>query len=124
MVVPEGTDLVFYRRLYLDVSGTQTAITKALTSSIAYKVFDSPTTTTAAATGTLVVNDVIYDTLQTWSVWTTYVDSTGGNFRGIMARSLFADGNKTYRVEFTITLASGYQFMFDYEVSVKDFQSE
>lgn len=125
-IVAEGADLVFYRRIYTDVSGTQTALTQALTSAITYKVFDSPTTTTASASGSLTVSSVIFDTLQTNSIWTTYVDSTGYNFRSVFARSLFPDGNKTYRVEVIVTLAggSGYQFPVDFELSTADIQSE
>jgi hypothetical protein len=122
-VVNEGSDLVFYRRLYADVSGTQTALTQALTTSISYSVYDSPTTTTASATGTLTVSSVIFDTLQTWSIWTTYLDSTGGNFRTTMAKSLFPDA-KQYRVEFLVTLSGGNTFTFDYLVDVRDLQSQ
>ena len=115
-VVSEGADLVFYRRLYVDSSGTLTPITQALTSTVTYKVFDNPTATTPSATGSLVVATVIFDTLQTGTVWTTFADSTGYNFRAIMARSLFPDGNKRYTVEITVTLTSGYQFPVVFEI--------
>jgi hypothetical protein len=122
-IVNEGTDLIFYRRLYVDVSGTLTAITQALTSSITYSVFDAPTSSTASATGTLTVSSVIFDTLQTGTAFTTYADSTGYNFRTTMAKSLFPDP-KSYRCEFVVTLTGGSVFTFDYEVNVRDFQGQ
>lgn len=81
------------------------AIVQADVSSIAYSVYDKSDTTTATTTGTLTVSDVIYNTLQTDSRWGK--DATGYNFGWNVPASIFAAGNKTYRIEVKITPSSG-----------------
>lgn len=81
------------------------AIVQADVSSIVYSVYDKSDTTAATATGTLTVSDVIYNALQTDSRWGK--DTTGYNFGWNVPASIFATGNKTYRIEVKITPASG-----------------
>ena len=81
------------------------AIVQADVSSIAYSVYDKSDTSTATTTGTLTVGDVIYNTLQTDSRWGK--DATGYNFGWNVPASIFAAGNKTYRIEVKITPSSG-----------------
>ena len=53
-----------------------------------------------------VVNDVMFDSLQTSDDrWT--VDSTGFNFAWAAPATIVPDGGKTYHVQLTITPASG-----------------
>jgi hypothetical protein len=87
----------------LAVSGS--AILQANVSTIAYSVFDKSDPTTATATGTLTIASVIFDTLQTDSRWTK--DETGYNFAWNVPASIFATGDKTYRIEVKITPTSG-----------------
>ena len=88
-------------------------VTQASLTSIAYKVFDLDGLTpgTATATGTLVVADTIFDTLQTSdSRWT--IDSTGFNFLDVVAGAAanLATGDHRYRIEYVFTPASGQVF--------------
>lgn len=84
------------------------AIVQADISSIVYSVFDKSDLSTATATGTLTVSSVIFDTLQTPSLdacWSK--DSTGYNFGWNVPATIFATGDKTYRIEVKITPVSG-----------------
>ncbi len=86
-------------------SGTSTTpIKQADVGSIAYKVFDTTNNldTQVGATGSLLAADVIFDTLQTWSL-----DSVGFNFQATIASTYFPTGGVVYRVEIIITLTGG-----------------
>lgn len=76
--------------------------------SISYSVYDLGDTSSPTATGTLDVLDVVFDTLQTDSRWSK--DSTGYNFGWNVPSSVFAEGNKTYRIEVKFTPFDGEAF--------------
>lgn len=101
-VIWEDSTPTFLARLKVSSSGSLTNLTQSLTSSITYSVYQRGT---SIGTGTLTVSSVVFDTLQTGSLWT--VDSTGYNFRTELANTLFPTGNKEYRVEFKFTLSGG-----------------
>lgn len=76
--------------------------------SITCKVFDldGATPDTPVATPTVTISSAILDTPDTAdTLWT--VDTYGYNFIHDIANTVFADGNHRYRVEYTVTLASG-----------------
>lgn len=81
--------------------------TQASISTIAWAMFDLEDESTAVQSGSLVVADTIFDTLQTDSIWEE--DNTGYNFKHYVASSNFASPNRRYRVEYTIAWASGGQ---------------
>lgn len=87
-------------------------------SSIAYSVYDLHPDPDSTQTGTLVVADVIFDALQTDSRWTA--DATGYNFRWDAPASLFATGGHTYRVEVTLTPASGELIQLRWERYIQE----
>lgn len=86
------------------IAATGTAIVQADVSSIAYSVRSVADPSTVVASGSLTVADVVYDTLQTTN-WTA--DSTGYNFRAVLAGTCFPLGDIVYRVEFVFTMTSG-----------------
>lgn len=90
------------------------AVVQADVSSIAYAVRDIADPSTTVASGSLTVNSVVYNTLQT-DDWT--VDSTGYNFMATLAGSCFPAGDKVYRVEVVFTMASGGPLYVVKEVS-------
>lgn len=88
-------------------------ILQSTISSIACSVFDedSATPDTAIATPSIVVNDSVFDTLQTTALdsrWT--VDSTGYNFAHDMPATSFPDGDHNYRIEYIFTPSTGDAF--------------
>jgi len=92
-----------------------TAIQQADVSSIAYSVYDLDDTS-SPSTGTLTVSDVVYDTLQTDDRWDA--DTTGYNFKWAAPASLFATGDRVYKVEVAFTPASGEVFHVVWTVTV------
>lgn len=110
-VVFEDTTVKFLARLMVDASNVLTAAVQADFSAITYAVYSGET---SIGTGTLTVSSVIYNSLQTGSIWT--VDSTGFNFKATLAASLFPTGNTTYTVEFKHTLADASVFWSVFEV--------
>ena len=89
--------------------------------SITWKAFDTADTSTVAASGTLTVADVVFDTLQTDGRWTR--DTTGYNFRHNLAASVLVGGGKTYRIEHAWTPASGEVFHTVYEIDTEKLYS-
>ena len=82
--------------------------------SITYAVFEEDTTT-AIATGTLTVADVVFDAYQTDARWS--VDDTGYNFRTTIAASDFTAGDGVYRIEFLFSPTGQEQFFVIFQVT-------
>ncbi len=78
--------------------------------SIQLKVFDSESSDsppTEVASRDIVVNDTVFDTLQTDSGWDLVADPDGFNFKVEVLPADVPAGGKTYRFEFKFTNASG-----------------
>lgn len=102
----EDTTFVLLGRI-LGLDGA--AIQQIDVSAIAYQIFDLHVSATVAdTTGTLVIADTIFDTLQTDAQWD--VDSTGYNFRWqVLSNALTAPGH-TYRIEVKFTAGTNEDF--------------
>lgn len=88
-------------RIEIDRGGDADPVLQADLSSVTYKVFRKGSETPTSS-GTLVIADVIYDTLQTGTIWT--VDTTGYNFLTLLPAAAFPDpGSYTAEVKFTQT---------------------
>lgn len=78
------------------------AIAQADVSTIAWTIAADSDRSTAVATGTLVVADVVYDALQTDDArWT--LDTTGFNFATTMAATTVPVGGETYQLRYTFS---------------------
>ena len=110
-VVFEDTTVTFLARLKVDASNVLTAAVQSDFSAITYAVYSGET---SIGTGTLTISSVIYNALQTGSIWT--VDTTGFNFKATLAASLFLSPSTTYTVEFKNTLTGGNVFWSVFEV--------
>lgn len=86
--------------------------------SITIKAYDLADTSTTTYAATLVVADVIFDTLQTDARWTK--DSTGYNFRTIAPPTAFPNGDSTYSVEVKITDSVSAVGFFTYTINTTD----
>lgn len=93
-------------------------ITQASCSAITYEVTDTTAPDTIAASGTLTISSVIYDTLQTDSIWT--LDSTGYNFKWIAPASLFPLGKRTYIAEVIIDVTSGDDLIAPFKITTRE----
>jgi len=98
------------------LGGDGSAVQQSDISSIAYSVYDMDDTS-SPGTGSLTVANVVYDTLQTDSRWTT--DTTGYNFGWSAPASLFATGDRVYKVEVLFTPASGEVFHVQWDVTTR-----
>ena len=97
-------------------------ITQASTSSIAYSVVDVRRPNTVVASGTIVVADTVFDSLQTSDArWT--VDDTGFNFAWAQPAAIVPDGGKTYQVEITFTPATGSAIPYPYRLKTHEIYS-
>jgi len=94
-------------------SGTN--IAQAGVTGITYSVFDKSTGATVLASTSLTVSSVIFDALQTPSIWTA--DSTGYNFRHDPAKTTLPNGGRVYRFEYLIDPTSGEDFWVIFEVT-------
>ena len=102
-----------------DDSGDSTPVVQADVDSIVYSVrdldlIDDDSEPTQTASGTLTVADVIFDTLQTGSIWD--VDGVGYNFKFDLPTSAINAGEHRYRVYVTLTLADGGVAKWHYDV--------
>jgi hypothetical protein len=97
----EGADASIMSRVNFDGAN----IVQADVASIAFKLYKKKDPATLIQSGALVVADTIFDTLQTDGRWTT--DSTGYNFRHIIAGADLADPDEIYRAEYVITGTGG-----------------
>jgi hypothetical protein len=93
------------------------AVTQASLTTITYKIFDtfSTTPTTAVASGTLTVSDVIFDTLQTDARWTK--DNTGYNFLHAIGAGVLTKEDTAYRIEYLFDPVTGGNFYVVFEVT-------
>ena len=101
-------------------------ITQSDISSATYAVWlldeqdaDSRTAVTGHGVTALTVSDIIYNTLQTDSIWTK--DSTGYNFKHtvpISTNQAFAMAGREYLVEYKLTPASGEVIVVRFRVAV------
>lgn len=98
-------------------NATGTNITQASVTGITYKVFDL-LDNSQVATGTLTVSAVVFDTLQTPTIWTA--DTTGYNFRVDPAKTTLPNGGTTYRFEYLVDPTSGEDFWIVFEVSTEN----
>ena len=96
------------------VGAAGTAITQATCSTITYVVVDIATGTTVS-NGSLTIASVVFDTLQTDSIWTK--DTTGYNFKTVLTAAMVPTGGATYRVEVKITPTSGQPIWLTYQVT-------
>jgi len=119
--VNEGTSPTLMGRL-LGHDGA--AMAKADVSSIVCDVYDVDVPGTAVlADESIVVDDVIFDALQTGDArWT--VDSTGFNFAWAAPATIIPDGSKTYHVQLTITPASGGVIKEIYQLRTREVYGE
>ena len=95
-----------------NISGTN--ITQASLSSIYYSVFDMTTSQVVVAITQLTIANVVFDTLQTASIWT--IDSTGYNFRHDFPASAIPEGDHEYRFEYKFTPGSGEIFWQPFKI--------
>jgi hypothetical protein len=90
------------------IRGTTGAlITKASLSAIQLKVYDpEDSENTEIASRDIVINDTVFDTLQTDSGWDTAEDADGFNFKVEVLPTDLPSGSKKYRFEFKFTNTS------------------
>ncbi len=100
-----------------------TYITQATVASIQREIFDvdGDTPDVAVDSSSLVVADVVFDTLQTDARWSE--DVVGYNFRDVVAGSILATGEHHYQVEYLFTPASGEAYMLMYVLDAKPVRS-
>ena len=115
----EDGDATNLARVHLDGSN----ITQAGITTIIRKIFDldTATPTTAIDTTSLTIASAVFDTLQTDDRWTE--DSTGYNFRDVVAGSEYATANHRYRVEYVFTSSGGAVFPVVYILSTQELYS-
>lgn len=114
----ENADATFLARVKISSSGALANVTQAAVSTITYGV-NHLDTGTQTGSGSLTVSGVVYDTLQTGTIWTA--DATGYNFLASIAASSFPYPG-AYRVEFKWTLTGGTVFWLVYQVTVENVQ--
>ena len=112
----KDADVTFLARV---IGEDAVVLQQADVTSITFKVYDT-TDDSETGTGTPVVANTIFDTLQTDARWTA--DSTGYNFKYLIPAASFPVGDRTYRVEFLFTLVTpaGYVFFVVYDHRVRD----
>lgn len=92
-------------------------ITQAALTSIAYAVYDlDAVDQPSVATGSCVVADTVFNTLQTDDRWTE--DNTGYNFAFTVPPTAFPSPDRQYLVEFTFTPTSGYAWKSPFLINV------
>lgn len=111
----QGTDLVLMARNRINVSGVATYIQQSHIASVTYEVFEGGV---SQGTGVLNVASVVYNTLQTGSIWTK--DKKGYNFSMVLPRSFIPLQFKDYYVpvKFT-TVVAGYVFYNQFKIKTK-----
>lgn len=85
-------------------------VQQADVASIAYRVMDADDTAATAATGSLTVSSVIYDTLQTTALdsrWPSNAPAAGYNFGAAIPGTAFPDPSTRYFVRVNATMTDG-----------------
>lgn len=112
-VVVEDTTTSFLARLVRDDPPDVAYVVQEDLASVSYKVFAGRA---EVADDSLDISDVVYDTLQTGTLWTP--DSTGYNFLAKLPAGHFANPG-AHAVEFLFTLDGGDVFFLRYVLDVK-----
>lgn len=105
--VNEASSFSLMYRVYVD----GVAMVQSDVSTIEYAVVNEGTKEVITALTSLVVADVVYDTLQTDVRWTK--DNVGYNFKHDVGHTITTDPDISYRLEYKVTLASGSEFWLD-----------
>lgn len=124
-VVHEDTTVTLLARVLVDASNVLTAGVQSDFSAITYTVYSNNVVVTSSTS--LTIASVIYNTLQTGSIWSTSLDKdgfTGFNFKATIAAASFPTGNTTYEVAVKFTLSGGNVFFGVFEVTTRDLQSQ
>lgn len=123
IITSSGPAGVAFTTLARVVGNAAAAITQASLSSISYKIFNesSDTPDTAVETGTLTVSSVVFDTLQTDARWTK--DTTGYNFRNVVAGTNITGDGRRYLVEYLFTPTSGAAFVVQHRHTTTTWRS-
>jgi hypothetical protein len=108
------------------VGGMGANLTRAELSTIRYTVYllddqdaDNRTPIDGHINAALSVANVLFDTLQTDTLWT--IDTTGYNFRHVLdvsTHAAFAIAGRRYLVEYTLTPTSGQPILVRYRLNV------
>ena len=116
----EDSGITLMRRILAPDDGA--AAQQSDISSIALTVTDEETQTKTVDGLALTVSDVIFNSLQTSDArWNNNGgDSDGYNFLHEVPGSAFPNGNRTYRVEYWCTPATGQAFPVVFAVPVKE----
>lgn len=109
-----GDDFSILARIQIDRDNAKSPVLQADLTSITRKVYLAGV---LGDTDTLTIADVIFDTIQTGTVWTK--DTTGFNFKDALSHTLFAAAGE-YRVQYTFVLTGSTQFVEWFYVSVRD----
>lgn len=110
-----GRSCLLMARVLVNIVGEATYVKQANLTSISYVVWNRGVQ--VGLTGTLVIADVIYDTLQTGSTWTTTIDSTGGNFSFELSGDYLPDADEMYTVTVTFAPTGGEEFDVEFEIA-------
>lgn len=100
--IAEGNTVVLLARFENDDG---TALIRAEISSVSIKCYDLGDPANTVTSATPAVADVFFDTLSTGLDWD--VDTEGWNFKYKCPSTFFPQGGRTYKVEVTVTEASG-----------------
>ena len=92
-------------------------ITQASISTITVTIFNRITKVEIIAQASLTVADVIFDTLQKDARWT--LDSTGYNFRHVVAAASLAEPSIIHAVEYKFTPTSGQVFWVVFDLTTR-----
>jgi hypothetical protein len=101
-------------RFAINIGGNKTYAQQSHIALITWKSYDRDT---LIQQGTFVPSQVIFNSLQTGTVWTA--DRTGYNFGAVLSRTALPEGRKTYRVPVNVILTgSGYSLNLVYDIKV------
>lgn len=118
-----GTTPILLARIEANDSGDSSPIVQADVSTIVYTVRDLDDVDEItglpreSAGGTLTASSVIFDTLQTGTIWD--VDDTGYNFKHQLPTTAIDSNEDRFLAEYTVTLADGAVCAFSYEINAQ-----